>query len=133
MTDGKVLATLDALKAQDFASALSALRLFKRDLQMLQTHYHAPARTITATRMAQALGFRKFGAANLHYGTLARRVGEQLRLHPETSLFVLATFDWPERECEWIMRQQVAEALAALGWVARGRSRGGERQVGTHP
>ena len=47
---------------------------------MLQTHYDAPERTLTATQMARALDFSVFGAANLHYGGLAKRVGEQLEL-----------------------------------------------------
>ncbi len=119
ITDKKMLAALNSLTAADFAAALEALPLHKRDLEMLQTHYHATERTITATEMAEALGFKRFGAANLHYGTLAQRIGEQLGLQPETSLFVLATFDRPEGEWNWIMRQQVAEALEKLGWVGR--------------
>jgi putative restriction endonuclease len=119
MTDPEVLAALDSLLAADYLSAFTKLHLHKHDLDMLQTHYHAPERTISASQMARALGFRNFGGANLHYGNLAKRVGEQLGIEPETSLFILATFDWPEGECEWIMRQHVADALATLGWVDR--------------
>jgi putative restriction endonuclease len=118
MTNPEVLLALDALQAADFVSALTELNLHKHDLEMLQTHYHAPERTISASQMARALGFKTFGGANLQYGNLAKRVGEKLGFEPETSLFVLATFDWPAGECEWIMRQQVAEALETLGWVA---------------
>jgi hypothetical protein len=118
MTSRKVLRALDCLKVADYVSALKKLRLYKRDLEMLKAHYDAPERTITATQMAGALGFDSYGGANLHYGILAGRVGKRLKLKPNTSLFVLVTFDWPEGgECKWIMRRQIAKALELLGWV----------------
>src|SRR5262249_34722857 len=112
-----ILSALDALKASDFVSAFDAVGLHKHDRDMLQTHYHSPGRTITASQMARQLAFGGFGAANLHYGALAKRIGKLLGLKPALSLYVLATFDWPEGECDWIMRPQVAEALAMLRWV----------------
>jgi hypothetical protein len=119
MTDAKVLDALAALKAADYADAFRRLRFHKRDLEMLQTHYCALNRTITATQMARTLGSDRFGTAILLYGILAKRVGEQLGLQPETSLFVLATFGWSEGQCEWIMRGQVVDALRTLGWMKR--------------
>lgn len=94
-------------------------------MRMLQAHYHAPDRTLTATQMAKALGYPKYSAANLHYGKLARLVGEQIGWHPlpDEAIFVLVTFEKPHREWRWIMRPSVAQALEQLGWV------NGERPV----
>jgi putative restriction endonuclease len=87
--------------------------------RMLEIHYHAPEHTMTATQMAKAMGYRNWGGANLHYGVLAKLVGEALGWHPppETNLYVLAEFEKPGREWHWIMRPQVSNALEMLGWV----------------
>src|ERR1043166_9593725 len=45
---------------------------------MLETRYSAPHHTITMAILAKAVGYKNSNAANLHYGTLAHRIGEQL-------------------------------------------------------
>jgi putative restriction endonuclease len=105
--------------ALDYATVLRDLPLYQHDLELLQTHYHAPDRKITATQMAGTLGMGSHGAANLHYGILARRVREGLGKSSEfVELKPLMLFDWPEGECVWTLRPQVAEALESLGWVS---------------
>ena len=109
----------------DYAKAFQRIALSAHHMRMLQAHYHAPDRTLTATQMAKALGYPKYSAANLHYGKLARLVGEQIGWHPlpDEAIFVLVTFEKPHREWRWIMRPSVAQALEQLGWV------NGERPV----
>ena len=46
---------------------------------LLRSHYAAPGHTITATRLAHAVGYKNHSAANLHYGTLAARLKSELR------------------------------------------------------
>jgi len=120
MADRHPTAKLARLKKADYVNALRSVKLHKRDRELLITNYHAPRRTITAKQMARALGFTHFGAANLNYGGLAKRLGNQLgiELKEDEPLWVLITMDWPEGECEWTLRPQVAAALEALGWVA---------------
>lgn len=103
----------------DYVAAFRRLAVASHHMRMLQAHYHAPQRTLTANQMSKALGYPKYSAANLHYGRLGRLIGEELgwRPLPEQTVFVLATFEKPAREWHWIMRPAVAAALEQLGWI----------------
>ncbi len=105
--------------AKQYSDAFKRITLSPHHMRMLQAHYHAPDRTVTATQMAKALGYPKYTAANLHYGKLARLVGELIGWQPlpEQAVFVLVTFKRPDREWQWIMRPEVTQALEQLGWV----------------
>jgi len=105
--------------AKQYSDAFKRITVSPYHMRMLQAHYHAPDRTVTATQMAKALGYPKYTAANLHYGKLARLVGELIGWQPlpEQAVFVLVTFERPDREWQWIMRPEVAQALEQLGWV----------------
>jgi len=67
-----------------------------------------------------AAGYRNFNALNLQYGTLARRVGEALRMH-DARLGLLLEFNEPASLTNehWIltMRPAFADALRELDWV----------------
>lgn len=67
---------------QQYEHAFSSLDLSETHRNMLKVHFHAPERTITATQMANAIGYPKYEAANLHYGRLGRLVGESLEFDP---------------------------------------------------
>lgn len=106
-------------RPDDYAAAFRRIAVAPHHMRMLQAQYHAPGRTLTATQMSKALGYPTYKAANLHYGKLARLVGEQIewRPLPKQTVFVLVTFEKPGREWHWIMRPTVAAALEQLGWV----------------
>lgn len=106
-------------KANDYVRAFRCLIIAPHHRRMLQAHYHAPDRTLTATQMAKAVGYPNFGSANLHYGRLGRIIGEALSWTPlpDPIVGVLAEFEKPKREWNWIMRSTVALALEQLGWV----------------
>ncbi len=91
-------------------------------LLMLQRHYHAPGRAITARRLAEQIGYANYGGVNIQYGTLAKRLCEALEVEVDGDhVSVLAMFvrdpSVEGGECQFIMRPQVAHALAALRWV----------------
>lgn len=65
-------------KADDYATAFRRVMMAPHHMRMLQAHYHAPDRTLTATQMSKALGYPTYAAANLHYGRLGRIVGEKI-------------------------------------------------------
>lgn len=108
-----------APSADRYASAFRALgALPDSHLSMLQFHYSAPDRTVTATQMARAASFQHYGVANLHYGKLGRRIGELLNFNPtRMPVDVLVTQAKPDNEWLWTMRPQVARALEQLSWV----------------
>jgi hypothetical protein len=110
--------------AADYMRALRSLepRLTPRYIQMLQFHYARAARTTTAPEMAKAMGFKSYGAANLHYGKLARLVGNLVGWTPgeegDIKLDVFAEFEKVRGQWQWIMRRELAQAIKGLGWEA---------------
>jgi hypothetical protein len=97
------------------------MTLWETDRRLLAIHLAAPYGSITATEMAHA-AFGEgtaYGAANLHYGKLAKRLAQAMHLrlpddHDAVSL--IATFDWlDERECLWTMRHSLVHALGRVG------------------
>ena len=73
------------------------------------------------SQIAEAMGWKSFSSANVHYGRLAQLVGEEMGFKVDGAfLSALGTFVAPEEPGDhWliIMRPQVAEALKQLGWT----------------
>ena len=102
--------------ADDYIDAFRRAGVSSHGRRILLTHYHAPGQTISATQMSKAMGYRNHGGANLHYGILGKRIGENLGWG-KPNLHVLVEFEKPEREWLWIMRPEVSRALERLGWT----------------
>lgn len=91
----------------------------EKHLAMLAEHFHAPARRITATELANAAGYATYGAANLQYGIFAHRLCDALGFVPPignsgapTYTYVLASpRKLPHADWEWTMHEVVAEAI----------------------
>lgn len=110
------MATREAYKA--------ALSLLERDMParhrlLLEAHYRAPGRTMTARSLAHRVGYAHYGAVNLQYGTLARRICEILGQRLEFHVLIVAELVLPEDggELLWVMRPELAGALEEMGWV----------------
>jgi predicted HNH restriction endonuclease len=103
----------------DYVNAFKNIMVAPHHMRMLQAHYHQPDHIITATQMSKILGYPTYNAANLHYGKLGRLIGEELGWSPmpKQNIFVLVTFNKPEHEWHWILRNEVAGTLELLGWV----------------
>lgn len=101
-------------------------------IRMLQAHYHAPDRMITAAELAAAAGFTSYSGANLQYGIVGKAILEQ---HPQdvpkrqdgTPIYTFALADEGETEqhgdfdaaeWKWKMLPALAHALRALGIVS---------------
>jgi hypothetical protein len=104
---------------RQFIQALQQVAPSKKRKQMLQAHYNAPLHTITATQLTQALGYKNFAAANLHYGLFAKRVREALNWwhYPGIHICIFTTFSHRNGEWHWTMLPELAAALEELGWV----------------
>jgi 5-methylcytosine-specific restriction enzyme A len=103
----------------DYYNAFKMADISNHYIKMLLAHYFSPEKTLTATQMAKAMGYKNFNAANLHYGRLGRIIGEKLGWNPmpDVALNVIAEFEKPEREWLWIMREEVINAIEMLGLV----------------
>ena len=115
--------TLSSTKVPTVNQYITAFRainnLTDTHLKILQTHYHAYEKTITAKQLAQAMGYKHYGAANMIYGRLAGLVGELLDYNSgPDKLGTLVTFEKRNKEWHWILRPEVSEALEILGWIA---------------
>jgi len=95
---------------------------------MLKAHYLAPNRERTATQLAEAAGYSSYGAVNLQYGMVGKKLNEELPIKlPEREdgtpiyTYALATAgDRSGKEAHWAwkLRPEVAHAIEKLGLVA---------------
>ena len=93
-----------------------------KHMTMLKAHYNAPNHTITATEIAEQVGYTSFRGINSLYGNLAKTIREVMQYHePGVRLAVFSFFNKPtgSRAEHWqlIMHDNVARALEELGWV----------------
>jgi hypothetical protein len=124
----------------EHAFALPMPAFPKSYVAMLRAHLAAPDQLMSATRLADAAGYAGYEGANLHYGKLGQRVGDEIGFapprredgseiwtcviardpgldteFPDTSLFEALSRNFDSQHFEWQMRPQVAQALRALG------------------
>ena len=102
-----------------------------RYLDLIRAQYSSENHTITATRLAEAVGYENFNAANLHYGTFAHAVADALSYTPplwkdnEPMWFWTlssgkeASADTLDGHYEFIMRPELVSALEEMNWVKR--------------
>jgi hypothetical protein len=111
----------------EYVTALRAVEseISEKQRAMLRAHHASPARTISATRLAEAVGFESFNGVNLQYGLLADKIARQLAvdLTDHANVGILVEFVDPGYAANehwlWVMRPNVAQALEDLGWVPR--------------
>ena len=106
--------------SSEYTVAFKKIRVTDLQRKMLEIHYQAPSYTLTATQMANALGYPHYSVSNGNYGRLGSRLGEELAWKPSDSdlgVSILVTFAKPENNWQWIMRPEVIIALEKLGWV----------------
>jgi hypothetical protein len=77
----------------DFKKALTVDILSESQIKMLKSNYEAYGHNITATELSKKMNFLNYNAANLHYGTLGRLIGERLGIKklPEQTVGILVT------------------------------------------
>jgi len=118
-SDEKAFAKLDKLTADEYQAAFMAIReqMADSDFQMLKAHFESPNYLVTATELANKVGFANFNAANLRYGLLAQKLLDffQINISKSVKLAVLVDFNHPDNEWEWTLRPQVVNALKKLG------------------
>lgn len=104
-----------------FESALRRIpRPRGRQLDFLQAHYDARARGLNARKLAKAARYQNYRPINLHYGLLAARVAQELKVTAGIELLVDSLIPHQASNDEWIliMRPNFARALKRVGWVA---------------
>ncbi|KAA3658122.1 MAG: HNH endonuclease [Chloroflexi bacterium] len=107
---------IDQLTNEDYKLALTNLKgaLSATDLRILKANYESDKHTITATKLANRVGFANFAASNLRYGLLARKFCEFFQIQPNQYLSILVNFKKIENEWHWIMRPELVSAIREL-------------------
>jgi predicted HNH restriction endonuclease len=121
------------VKADDYKVALETLwakkKISETQRDMLRAQYRALNHTITASKLARAVGLKGYKAVNLLYGRLAHRLWERLRL-PSRGLpssqgrgrwIGVLEPNWEKGaggQWKGTMHPSLVGALEALGWVA---------------
>jgi hypothetical protein len=120
MSDELALAQIDNLTADEYRAAFAVIRekMKESDLLMLKAHYESPNYDITATQLANKVGFSNFEAANLRYGLLAGKLLKifQIQLKRYIKLNALVYLENQNDEWHWILRPEVIQALGELRW-----------------
>jgi predicted HNH restriction endonuclease len=112
MTDNE---KIDNLSVEDFVKAFEAIKPTQRQWQMLNAHVSRPNYDISASEMAEAMGYQSFEAANSQYGTFARKFCEHFGLVLKTNLLVLVEFYKSQsNEFIWVLRPSVIRAIGLL-------------------
>lgn len=124
--------------AEEYRKAFDRLgQLAKSYEAMLSAHLKAESNLISASQLADAAGYKNWSAANLHYGTLGKKLAVELNYNPPNRddgspiwTYTLATaggeghldktqiFEALMRGCddphfEWLMRKEVIEAMTS--------------------
>lgn len=98
-------------------------------LRMLKAQYSAPNHTITATQLAEAVGYPNYNAANLQYGTMGKLVAGYLGYEPPERANGDGIWYWVlssgneasestmDGHYEFVMRPELVEALETMKWV----------------
>lgn len=112
----------------EYVTAFRAVepRITPKQREMLQLHHAAQARVVSATRLAEEVGYDGYGGANLQYGELAKEIASALAIDVkdgDVAVGILVDFVEPgyagNQHFLWVMRPNVAQALEDLGWVPR--------------
>jgi hypothetical protein len=100
-----------------------------RYLELLQAQYSEPNHIITAIKLAEAVGYENFNAANLQYGKLGHEISDSLGYEPPKRKNREAIWFWSissgndassetiDGHYEFVMRPELVEALEQIKWV----------------
>lgn len=103
----------EQLSATEYFAALDAVSPSEKEWRMLEVHASMPKFVITATQMADALGYRKFSTANVQYGKFAGKFCEFFGLWPSNNIQLLAEIKKiPGGDIGWYLRPNLIQALS---------------------
>lgn len=112
---------MHAITKDEFIRVLRSIpRPGGRQSEFLKAHADAEGRAETFRSLARKAQYKSYRAINLHYGKLARQIGDSLG-HPNAGISLLMAAAKPNTitNKEWVlvMRPEFAEALVEVGWI----------------
>ncbi|NOU00438.1 MAG: hypothetical protein HOO95_02520, partial [Gallionella sp.] len=92
--------------------------------KILLGHYGAPDMALSVKRFAEIAGYQGNRAGSLQYGKLARKISEEIG-EPTQGDQISTIAEWrgdlkdEKGHGQWILYDEVAQALEELGWVKK--------------
>lgn len=107
------------ITSAEFKDAFLKGKISRHQQLMLKLNYNAKSHTLTSKKLAKELGYNHHGSANLHYGKLASKIGEILKIEkmPTEKIGIFVFFFKLNEEWNWILKPEVCQALEELNWV----------------
>lgn len=119
--------TITVPNARSYSAALQKIGVNKTQRAMLLAHYASHNRSITYTDLAKSAGFSDHSVANLEYGKLGRKLGEQIGFEFDESdarpgeTFYSSSLGMPNPytsgEFQLVMHHELAKAIEELHWT----------------
>lgn len=109
--------------ASDYKRVLSEIELNDGQKAMLEAHFKSHNRAITYTELAEAAGYDGYKTANLHYGNLGKKIGEELNFefwhHEDGTKFYSSAIgqgsQYTSGHFQLVMHHELAKAISELG------------------
>lgn len=111
--------TVDSYR-QAFLTLARENRISDHQMSWLIAHYRAPNQVITATALAQVVGYETHHPINRWYGEPGKLVAGEVGYTPKagwTWLSTFVTFDKESSPYPMRLRPNVITALEEIGWV----------------
>ena len=108
---------IEDITTEQYIEAFGSLEVNDMQRKLIVLNYDAPEYTISAHDMALKMEFAGMAAANLKYGTFAKKFCEYFGVITNWQVEI---FCWSEKRDEgelWILRPNVVLALEKIGWV----------------
>ena len=93
----------------------------------MQAQYQSLGYTVTSPELALAVGYARFEPVNSQYGRLGHLLSDALNYYPPKRddgsyrwwSMISSGEEISGRGFEWMMHQELAEALEEVGWVKK--------------
>lgn len=109
---------IEDITVQQYIDAFNVLDVNELQKDLIVLNYDAPEHTITSIEMASKMRFAGMAAANLKYGTMARKFCEHFDINTDPLVGIFCWFRKRNNGWLWILRPKVVLALEKVGWVS---------------
>ncbi len=109
---------IDDITVQQYINAFNVVDVNEVQRKLIILNYDAPEHTIASIDMASKMGFAGMAAANLKYGTMARKFCEHFGVDTDPLVGIFCWFRKRDNGWLWILRPKVVLALEKVGWVS---------------
>lgn len=108
---------IEDITTEQYVEAFNILELNDMQKKLIVLNYDSPEHTITSHDMALKMGFAGMAAANLKYGTMAKKFCEYFSVIPNRQVKIFVSITNLGNSYLWVLRPRVVLALEKIRWV----------------